>query len=141
MVRDSQEGKSIHIVYTMNTHLNNDQFAKRLENIENSCGKGSVCIFNSKKYTGKYRHVKNLLELQGLCFSIKTCPRVVVMCSNKKRYSDGFDFIRSLNDQKNILRLFIYYDELHEYIEQGNLRLQIEEIHSYNILKGIIQKI
>jgi len=135
---DREEGKSIHIVYTMNTLLNNDQYAKRLENIENEYGKGSVCIFNSKKYTGKYKHVKTLLELQGLCFDISTCPRIIVMCSNKIRYTDGFKFIKVLNNQRNIQRLFMYYDELHEYIEQGELRSQIEEIHNFPILRGIM---
>ena len=73
--------RSIHIIFTMNTLLNNRQFAKRLETIENTYGKGSICVFTSK-YDGKYKHVKNRLELQGLCADESTCPRVVVMCSN-----------------------------------------------------------
>jgi len=135
--QDDEFGRSIHIVFTMNTLLNNKQFAKRLETIENTYGKGSICVFSSK-YDGKYVHVKNRAELQGLCLDETSCPRVVVMCSNKRRYDDGVDFIKVIDKNKtNIFRVFAYYDELHKYISEP-LRHQIEQIHSLDILKGII---
>lgn len=62
--QDGEFGRSIHIVFTMNTLLNNKQFAKRLQTIENTYGKGSICVFSSK-YDGKYTHVKDRLQLQG----------------------------------------------------------------------------
>jgi hypothetical protein len=128
--------RSIHIIFTMNTLLNNRQFAKRLETIENTYGKGSICVFTSK-YHGKYRHVKNRLELQGLCADESTCPRVVVMCSNLTRFEDGLEFIKVIDKNViNIYRVFAYYDELHEYINDS-LRSQIEEIHNLEIVKGI----
>ena len=58
--QDNDLGRSIHIIFTMNTLLNNKQFAKRLETIEKTYGKGSICVFSSK-YDGKYKHVKNRL--------------------------------------------------------------------------------
>ena len=91
--QDDEFGRSIHIVFTMNTLLNNKQFAKRLETIENTYGKGSICVFSSK-YDGKYKHVKDRLQLQGLCADETTCPRVVVMCSNTRRYDDGVVFLK-----------------------------------------------
>jgi len=54
--QDDEFGRSIHIVFTMNTLLNNKQFAKRLEIIENTYGKGSICVFASK-YDGKYKRL------------------------------------------------------------------------------------
>jgi hypothetical protein len=78
--QDDEFGRSIHIVFTMNTLLNNKQFAKRLQTIENTYGRGSICVFASK-YDGKYIHVRNRAELQGLCLDETTCPRVVGMCS------------------------------------------------------------
>ena len=63
---DDEFGRSIHVVFTMNTLLNNKQFAKRLEEIEKTYGEGSICVFSSK-YDGKYKHVKNRDELQGVC--------------------------------------------------------------------------
>lgn len=135
--QDDEFGRSIHIVFTMNTLLNNKQFAKRLETIENTYGKGSICVFSSK-YDGRYTHVKDRLQLQGLCADETTCPRVVVMCSNSRRYDDGVEFLKVINrNMINIYRAFAYYDELHKYISE-TLRSQIEDIHELEILKGII---
>jgi hypothetical protein len=135
--QDEEFGRSIHIVFTMNTLLNNKQFAKRLQTIENEYGKGSICVFASK-YSGKYIHVKDRLQLQGLCADESTCPRVIVLCSNTRRYDDGLEFLKVLDRNKiNVYRAFAYYDELHKYITPG-LRAQIEEIHNLDIIKGII---
>jgi hypothetical protein len=134
--QDDDFGRSIHIIFTMNTLLNNKQFAKRLETIEKTYGKGSICIFSSK-YDGKYKHLKNRLELQGLCADESTCPRVVVLCSNTRRYDDGVEFIKVIDKNKiNIFRVFAYYDELHKYITDS-LRSQIEQIHNLDIIKSI----
>jgi len=134
--QDSELGKSIHLVFTMNTLLNGKQFSKRLESIETKYGKGSVVILASK-YAGDYKHVSKREELQGLILNKKTCPRVVVMCSNHTRYSDGVDIMQVLEDNKtNIKRAFVYYDELHQYINK-EVRKQIEEIHNFNITTAI----
>jgi hypothetical protein len=135
--QDDEFGRSIHIVFTMNTLLNNKQFAKRLETIENTYGNGSICVFASK-YDGKYKHVKDRLQLQGICADESTCPRVVVMCSNSRRYDDGLEFLKVIDKNTiNIYRAFAYYDELHKYITDI-LRSQIEDIHNLEIVKGII---
>lgn len=135
--QDDDFGRSIHIIFTMNTLLNNTQFAKRLETVEKTYGKGSICVFSSK-YNGKYKHIKNRLELQGLCADETSCPRVVVMCSNNQRYDDGVEFLKVINKNKiNIVRAFAYYDELHKYI-CDSLRDQIEKIHNLDIIKSII---
>ena len=133
---DQSFGRSVHLVNTMNILLSNKQFAKRLEHIENTYGKNSVCIFASK-YEGKYKHVTTRVELQGLCLDISTCPRVIVMCSNKHRYDDSIEFIKVINNNTTLIkRAFIYYDELHKYISTS-LRKQIEEIHDLDIVKNI----
>ena len=134
--QDDELGRSIHIIFTMNTLLNNKQFAKRLETIEKKNGRGSICVFSSRN-DGKYVHVRNRLELQGLCADETTCPRVVVLCSNQIRYEDGVEFLKVINKNKtNISRAFAYYDELHEYISDS-VRAQIEEINDLDIVKGI----
>jgi hypothetical protein len=136
--QDDELGRSIHIIFTMNTLLNNKQFAKRLEEkIEKVYGKGSICVLSSK-YDGKYQHVKNEIELQGICLNSDTCPRVVVMCSNKQRFVDGVEFLKVINSNRfHISRAFVYYDELHEYISD-TLREKIEEIHNLEIVKSIV---
>jgi hypothetical protein len=134
---DDDFGRSIHIIFTMNTLLNNKQFAKRLDIIETTYGRGSICVFSSK-YDGKYKHIKNRLELQGLCADETTCPRVVVMCSNNRRYDDGVEFLNVINKNRiNIYRAYAYYDELHKYI-CDSLRNQIESIDKLDIIKSII---
>jgi hypothetical protein len=136
---DVDFGRSIHIVFTMNTLLNNKQFAKRLEAIEHTYGKGSVCVFASK-YEGKYKHVNNIQGLIYSCVNKMTRPRVVVMCSNSRRYEDGVNFLKTINDPDSGLnvfsRAFAYYDELHKYIND-TLREQIKDIHSFDIVKNI----
>lgn len=133
---DKDFGQSLHIIFTMNTLLNNKQFAKRLQNVESNY-KGSICVFASK-YKGPYTHVKTRQALQGLCLDKNTCPKIILMCSNTFRFEDGIKFINIVNENITIIhRIYLYYDELHKYISD-NLRNQIEEIHNLNIIKGIL---
>lgn len=126
--QDDEYGQSLHVVFTMNTHLNNAQFAKRLNEIKNIYGKESVCVFSSKK-NSSFVHVKSRFEAQGLCNDIDNCPKVIIMCSNSKRYTDGVDFLKNIETSvTHIKRTYVYYDELHEYIN-GKVRAQIEEIN------------
>jgi hypothetical protein len=135
---DPGQGRSIHLVWTMNTLLNNSQFSNRLHSIEQEYGVGSVVIFASKYDGGRYKHVKNMNELSGICLDFHTCPRVIVMCSNDIRFDDGFRFINILNSNTtNICRVFAYYDELHKYIND-KLRDQIEGIDKMDIVRGIL---
>ena len=137
MKQDNELGRSVHIIFTMNSLLNNEQFANRLQHVETEYGKGSVCIFASK-YDGEYAHVKNRLELNGLCLDKITCPRIVVMCNNTQRHEDGTKFIQVIDNNKTpIERVFAYFDELHEYISD-ELRIQIRQIHDTDIVKGIV---
>jgi hypothetical protein len=134
---DREFGRSIHIIFTMNTLMNNEQFAKRLETVEKDYGRGSVCVFSSK-YDGNYKHVKTRIELQGICLDNSTIPRVIIMCSNSCRFEDGVEFLNVINNNRiNIVRSFAYYDELHKYINDER-RIQIERIHSFNIISGIM---
>ena len=133
---DDEQGRSIHLIFTMNTLLNNKQFAKRLNQIEEHYGQGSIVVFASK-YEGNYRHVKKMEELLGLCMDSATCPKVVVMCSNEYRFEDGNRFVDILNrNRSNIDRVFGYYDELHKYISP-KLRAQIEALNAMDIVKNI----
>jgi hypothetical protein len=135
--QDDISGRSLHIIFTMNTLLNNQQFANRLQLFEDVYGKNSVIVFASK-YDGHYKYVKNLQSLKGECLDIITCPRIIVMCSNTIRFTDGIELIKIINRNNSIIeRIFVYYDELHEYINL-ELREQIEYINSINIVKTII---
>ena len=135
-----EEGRSIHMVFTMNTLLNNSQFAKRLQEIQTKYGHDAVIVFSSKKKGTLYKHIKKLNDLKASCSNKKTCPRVVVMCSNKHRFDDGVDFLKWIDDEDtatHIKRCFVYYDELHKYIND-TLRAQIKTIHDLKSIKEII---
>ena len=137
--KDEEEGRSIHMVFTMNTLLNNSQFAKRLKEIQDKYGRSSVIVFASKPHK-LYEHVKSLDALKACCSNKRTCPRVVVMCSNKYRFDDGVNFLKWVDDVETktfIKRCFIYYDELHKYINE-KLREQIETVHDLHCVREII---
>jgi hypothetical protein len=146
---DAKYGRSINIVYTMNTLLNNEQFAARLHEIEqkyreeyitekNPTGKGAICILSSS-YNGPYEHATNIGEILGKCFSPKTTPRVIIMCSNNVRYEDGIELIEKIDENKpqHICRVNLYFDEIHKYLTE-DLRKKIEKIHDLDIVKTIV---
>lgn len=117
---------SVHVVYTMNTLLNNFQFAKRLESIETDHGVGSVLVVASK-YMGPYRHVATDKALQE---SVRTqMPRVLILCSHHKRFRQGHEWVEQIVSLQPELQIHLYYDELHQYMKRS-LRLQLEHIHS-----------
>ena len=137
---DYYEGSSIHIIHTMNTLLNNNQFASRLKEVQKTPGDGSICVFSST-YKGDYAHAKSIIEVKGFTCDPISRPKIIVMCSNNTRFSDTVELMKYLDgvtDINGIKRVFVYYDELHNYIENNNLRSQIEEINNFDICKGII---
>ena len=138
--RDEKYGRSIHMVFTMNTLLNNSQFAKRLKEIQDKYGHDAVVVFASRYKGTLYDHVKSLKVLKGLCSNARTCPRVVVMCSNRYRFEDGVKFLKWIDDVETtvcIKRCFVYYDELHKYIND-TLRSQIVTIHALRCVSEIV---
>ena len=135
MIRQLRESEdSLYVVYTMNTLLNNEQFAKRLHVIEETYGPNSVMIFSSK-YKGTYQHVKKLEELKTKTAIIT--PRVVIMCSHHKRFTEGHQWIEHMNTIRPDVPIHIVYDELHQYIK-ASLRRKIEKVHDLDSVKSIM---
>lgn len=139
LVDDDIRGRSLHIVFTMNTLLNNKQFSNRLECFNKNYGNNAVCIFTSI-YNGPYEHINKVEKLFDIMKSkedIGNMPRIIVACSNRIRFCNCFDFIHKLsNEDTNIKRVFIYFDELHKYISNSkyNIRAQIESLNNLNIV-------
>ncbi len=128
---------AVNFIFTMNTFLNNEQFANRLHVIEDEYGPGSVVIFSSK-YEGTYKHVRTKNQVYKLCSDESTCPKVVLMCSNKRRFEDSHNIINRLDESKSFSKkLNLYYDELHMYISKF-VRSQIEVIHDMDIVSNIV---
>jgi len=138
--KNPTHGRSIHIVFTMNTLLNNKQFSNRLEEINTQYGKKSVCVFASK-YDGNLFHIKSLWGLIKFSNNIDDLPHIIIACSNTRRFIDCFNYIKHLDKEKTLFdRCFIYFDELHKYItnKKYNLRLNIEIANDLKIVSGII---
>lgn len=134
MKQNETKGKSIHIVFTRNRLMDNIQFSKRLSDIELR-KKGSVVILSSGEIT-IFKQSKNIDEVKGLCLDCVTCPDVIVVCSNHYRYDDIFNFVRTIEyNPSNIKRIYLYFDEIHEYIEK--VRSSIIQINEYKKLKCI----
>ena len=128
---DCNLGDSLHIVFTMNTILNSEQFAHRLNPVENIYGRGSVCVLSSR-YSGLYRRA---LSVHKLMSPKKVFPKVVVMCSNSVRRADCM----KIADLCSQLRIFVYFDELHTYVDSSNgkVRSQIEAMQDTSSFKKI----
>lgn len=161
MEQDNEKGRSIHIVLTMNTLLNNKQFSNRLREVNDKYGDGSVCVFASV-YKGDYRHIKKPEHILNEPekkpkkpkkekktsetdddTNTKTeweMPRIVIACSNTKRFKDCFSTIYKLNEGNTaVKRVFVYFDELHKYIKNAvtNIRRHIEIINDLDIVSAM----
>lgn len=133
---NSTESDPICIIYTMNTLLNNKQFAHRLNHFKEIYGVNSIVIFSSKESTNEYPHVKNINELNGILTHPESVerPKVVIMCSNPTRFNDGCGDkgLISILDKRithstsYYNKIHIYFDELHNYINQ--IRTMIEKL-------------
>ena len=140
IMEETSDNKTIHFVFTMNTILGNKQFADRIAKAIQKFGKNSVCIFNSEKNMNlrDVNYISNLSELKELFFD-GNIPRVIIMCSNTKRFENITSFLEILDkkDNRNISGVYLYYDELHKYIN-NKLRTKIEKIHNLNITNNIL---
>lgn len=137
---DPSEGRSVHFVLTMNTLLNNKQFANRLSDIKNEHGENAVAIFAST-YKGDLTHIDSLYKLINFSKDPAKMPKIIVACSNYRRFEDCFKYMEFLNNNKTaISRSFVYFDELHKYIKskKADIRGNIEKMDRYDIVHGIM---
>jgi hypothetical protein len=107
--RDPSDGKSIHFVFTQNTHLNQNQFLSRLTQ---SIDQEKLVSLGSK-ITNIKHHYKKTCEILYKIF-LGEIPDVIVVCSNHVRYRDIYGLICNLQNLKHEYRSFVYFDELHK---------------------------
>jgi hypothetical protein len=137
---DPSEGRSVHFVLTMNTLLNNKQFANRLSDIKQEHGENAVAIFAST-YKGDLTHIDSLCKLISFSKDPSKMPKIIVACSNYRRFDDCFKYMEFLNNNETaIARSFVYFDELHKYIKskKADIRGNIEKMDDYDIVHGIM---
>tara|TARA_B100000795_G_scaffold268098_1_gene254317 strand:- start:2362 stop:3669 length:1308 start_codon:yes stop_codon:yes gene_type:complete len=137
---DPSKGRSVHFVLTMNTLLNNKQFANRLSDIKEEHGQNSVAIFTST-YNGDLTHIDSLCKLIRFSKDSDKMPKIIVACSNHRRFIDCFNYMEFINKtETSVKRSFIYFDELHKYIKSKNINIRgnIEKMDNYDIVHGIM---
>ena len=137
---DATKGISVHIVFTMNTLLNNKQFANRLSYINKEHGENAIGVFSSI-YKGDLIHINSLCKLILLSKDKLKMPKIIVACSNHRRFVDCFKYIEYLDKTPSIVRrAFLYFDEIHKYIsvKKTDLRKKIVDISDKQILHGIL---
>lgn len=147
--KDAECGRSIHIVFTMNTLLNNKQFSNRLREVNDKYGDNSVCVFASV-YKGDYKHIKKgehiftkpitYATTKAKAKDVYDMPKIIIACSNTKRFGDCFNIIHELNKRTtDVRRIFVYFDELHKYIKNAafNIRAHIEKINDFDTVSAI----
>ena len=124
----------LHIVFTMNTILNNRQFSGRLEVIEQKYGKNSIVEFNSSNIN-ENNHVSSLVDLKHKMLN-NDKPYVIIVCTNGKRIKDISLLLESFNDVLYYEKVNLYFDEIHKYIDK--LRPLIEDAINYTFVNKII---
>lgn len=122
------DGKSIHVVLTQNTFMNQAQFLGRID--------PTICISFGSKAVGARYHANNLNELIG-SMTRNSNIAVVVCCLNITRLSDFrtfFSEIKSMQIFGNSLRnVYMYFDEIHETIHM--CKPFIEEFSAFHFIQ------
>lgn len=122
---DTTDGRSVHFIFTQNTTLNQNQFFERLPS-------DKVVTFGTIKKSKN--HINNKLELEASL--LLNGKNTVVMCSNAKRFNDIMAFCGKYNEgHDQCRRIFIYIDEIHEYITL--CKNFLETLRNYIVVKKI----
>ena len=146
--QDATKGRSLHIVYTINTLLNEIQFTSRLRGMAHE-HKVKVLVISSKNqipHTDEdvFLHTKNVEGAIGLIAMHNV--GVVVMCNNRNRIASQMTLMHHLDslkqDAKSVKRCFVYYDEIHKYIDSYTnkiqpLREQISELCEFEVVQKV----
>lgn len=128
---DEYNGRSLHFVFTQNTSTNQEQFFRRLPT-EKTITFGTK-ILNTQ-------HAKNADELKGKTMFSTTNPQIIVMCAHSKRFEDIQNILKvlTLEDNEKCKRIFIYIDEIHEYINNQGMRLMVQTLSRCPAVKLIV---
>lgn len=124
--------KCLHIVFTMNSIINEQQFSSRINGIPNLNGK--IAMISSKKHPnqGALEYKKNLDDLKKYVgakmfdpdYDITDAASVVLLCTNHKTVHELEAFIKCVDKFKKdnpgkfvYDRVNIYFDEIHKNID------------------------
>jgi hypothetical protein len=132
------DGKSLHFVFTQNTFMNQSQFKDRLIEpvlAQNIISYSSQIKMNKTDDTF-IKSIKTFMELENFLLK-KELPQVVVTLSNKKRFTDILNIIKSCQKIHGCpyKRIYVYFDEIHVYLNQ--IMFFLEETDNIDIVNNI----
>lgn len=146
IAQDAQFGRSLHMVYTINTLLNEVQFTARLRDMALRHQVKVVVISSNNQIppadAGLFLHAKNYQYALALIANFPVA--VVVMCNNRNRIATQMAMMHDLDRNQTVIRrAYVYYDEIHKYIDSYRrdiqpLREQIAEICDLPVVHKVL---
>lgn len=146
IAQDAQFGRSLHMVYTINTLLNEVQFTARLRDMALRHQVKVVVISSNNQIppadAGLFLHAKNYQYALALIANFPVA--VVVMCNNRNRIATQMAMMHDLDRNQTVIRrAYVYYDEIHKYIDSYKrdiqpLREQIAELCDLPVVHKVL---
>ncbi len=133
---DEQLGKSLHVIFTQNTHTNQTQFIARLSTfLVVEC----IMSVGSQKFKDIPNHSYTIEDLAKKYFFGEMTP-VIVCCSNSIQFSKLFKFVKANDDPYNrrFKRVYFYIDEVHASFNMAeNVLVGLERIETFQKIYGL----
>jgi len=141
---DMTGGRSLQVVFTMNTIAANSQFSSRvIGQIKNDYGENSIMIFNSKKTGPSCEGSVHTSDFLDVIDSIRGgTTKVLIMCCHKTRVVGEKQSLHhilhamaSWRDECQV-PIVVHIDEMHKYISD-TFRLAYEQFHKSDFVQKI----
>ncbi len=133
---DEQLGKSLHVIFTQNTHTNQSQFITRLLKILGVERIMSVGCQRFKDIPNHCHSFKDLVEK----YAMGEMTNVIVCCSNSIQFSKLLKFIKmnALPFNRQFKRVYFYIDEVHASFNMAeNVLVELERIETFQKIYGL----
>jgi hypothetical protein len=136
MELDEQLGKSLHVIFTQNTHTNQTQFIARLSTfLVVEC----IMSVGSQKFKDIPNHSYTIEDLAKKYFFGEMTP-VIVCCSNSIQFSKLLKFVKANDLPKNrdFKRVYFYIDEVHASFNMAeSVLVELEKIETFQKIYGL----
>ncbi len=136
MELDEQLGKSLHVIFTQNTHTNQSQFITRLSK---NLGVESIMSVGSQRFKDIPNHSFTFQGLAGKYVMGEMTP-VIVCCSNSIQFSKLLKFVKANDDPYNrrFKRVYFYIDEVHASFNMAeSVLVELEKIETFKKIYGL----
>ena len=128
------EQKSMHIIIAMNTLLNKNQFSLRV--LPEIMDTATIYSISSKNNADeRINHKKDAESFIGSIMIDSKEHSVVLMCSNKRRWDDISTIVEV--NQRQTTPTYIYFDEMHSYIECDNFYKMFYSLFEFDMVKHV----